>query len=203
MDWTRRLAMATAVVALAVGVGACGDDDSAGDGGAPTTEAVAPTTTGDGGAPTTEAVAPTTTVPELTSGGACESAQRIADIDDEVDVIVRDHLTPVLSSGDPTGRESAFQTFLAEYQELLVNRLNEIAVAYDHLATEVPEALTDAVETLRSGSEQLSAVILEAHSADELSSGFGALGDVPAKNAEATLRVDEYTRAECDIVLAD
>lgn len=64
-------------------------------------------------------------------------------------------------------------------------------------------ALRDAVRTLQSGSEQLSTVILEAESADELSSGLGALGDVLAENAEATLLVDEYTRAECDIVLAD
>jgi hypothetical protein len=188
MTLNRRLATAAVFVALAVGLGACGDDDPADDGDAPTT-----------GAGATE-----TKTPESASGDAiCAGAERIAAIDDEVDVIVRHHLTPVLSGADPAARDSAFQAFIDEYQELLVNRLDEISAAYDDLAGAVPEDLTDAVRTLQSGSEQLSGVILEAESADDLSSGFAALGDVSAETAEATSLVDEYTRAECDVILAD
>jgi hypothetical protein len=190
MNWTQRLALSGAVVVLALLGSACGGDDadSAADDDAPiTTE------------PEPAATSPTTSAATSTSGGACEAAERIVAIDDEVDVIVQDHLTPVISGGDA----AAFETFLAEYQDLLVTRLDEIAAAYEDLASAAPDDLTDAVETLESGSEQFSAVILEAETLDDLSSGFAALGEEVTENADATQRLDEYTRAECDLVLAD
>lgn len=194
--------MIALALALAATLSACGGEDDE-----PETSAASPSPT-TAESPTEEASPTTAASPSTATEGdhpACEPAQRISDLDDEVTNTLTQELTKLLAaagSGQPPSDEE-FQAFLTQVQTVVEEKVPDLVAAYDDFAASLPPDLSDDAETLRdftvTFTEQLAQLTPEElKNVDKLlqsPEAFEAVG--------ATLALDKFTQKECDIVLAD
>lgn len=146
---------------------------------------------------------------EGTEDGAavCDAARRIADLDDEVQGVVNDELQGFLgAAGEPGSAEATegFEQLITAVEEVADQRLPELEDAYAELEAGLPEELAADAATVRDFTVQFLEVLRGVETPDDLEAAFTDLTETGAVEAgQATLRLDEYTRRECDIVLAD
>ena len=180
----RRLALVLALTFLAA---ACGDDDdSGGDDASATTEA------GSDGSDRSDG-----------DGDACGLLERITELDDESEAILDDTLGPALASGDPAQAEAAFQDFLDAFVPFAEEKLPTLIDAYEELADVVPEDLRSDVLRLSAFTGGTLEGLAEAESVEDIEALFTDDPQAATEAGQATLRIDEYSRDTCDIVLAN
>jgi hypothetical protein len=180
-----------AVLALALAAAGCGDDDDGdGDEGASdTTEASDADDGGDGG--------------DAGDGDACALLERITDLDSQSEGILNDTLGPALAGGDPEAAQAAFDEFLEQFRPFAEEQLPDLVDAYDGLAEAVPSELRADVEELRDFTAETLEGLAEAESVEDVEALFTADPERATGAGQATLRIDEFSRDECDIVLAN
>ena len=136
---------------------------------------------------------------------ACEPAQRIADLDDQVTNTLTEELnellTQVASGGQPS--DAQFQEFLTNVQKIVQEQVPDLLAAYDEFAATLPEDLAKDAETLREFTADFTEQIAqlspeELENIDKIFQGPEAI-----EAAGATLALDQFTQKECGIVLAD
>ncbi len=163
--------------------------------------------------PSQEATSPSPEVttspgsPSPTGGDhpACEPAQQIADLDDEVTDTLSAELQQILAriaSGEQPS-DAEFEAFLAKVQAVVDEKVPQLVEAYDAFAEEVPQRLVKDVEIVRdftvNFAEQLAQLAPdELDQIDKLFEGPEAL-----EAAGSTFALDQFTQKECGITLAD
>lgn len=176
------------VLALALAA-ACGDDDDTDEGASDTTEASDADDGGDGG--------------DGGDGDACGLLERITDLDSESEAILNDTLGQALASGDAEAAQEAFDEFLEQFRPFAEEQLPDLVDAYDGLAEVVPEDLRADVEELRDFTAETLSGLADAESIEDVEALFTADPERATGAGQATLRIDEFSREECDIVLAN
>lgn len=123
---------------------------------------------------------------------------------------VRGELNPLLSevqtaaqTGDDAAADAAFDQMVSTLQSLNPTTLEPLLDAYDRLAEAAPELAADA-QRLRDLTADFGQAMADADSADEVLAAVEDVVDQQGVEAgSAALRLDEVSRAECDIVIAD
>ena len=135
---------------------------------------------------------------------ACEPAQRVSDLDDEVTATLTEELTKLVSASGTAGiSDEQFNDFIAKVKAVVSEQVPELLQAYEDLAAAVPQNLAKHAEVLAKFTESFTQTLLELDAesiknVDELlqtPEAFEAVG--------ATFALDKFTQKECGIVLAD
>lgn len=120
----------------------------------------------------------------------CDAAQQISDLDDESDALISDQAT------------SAEE--LRTGMDQVVALVPELEAAYGQLRQALPPEQHANVDTVVAFTKDLMGRFAAAQDAQQLADVARNLDPVQATAAaKATLALDEITRAECDIVIAD
>ena len=186
---------ALTVAACVALIAACGgDDDSNGNGNAAGTSSVSPATS---------------TSTDRAGDGMCEAFRDIADLDDQFQGELNSLLSEVRTkaqTGDEAAAEAAFDQMVSTFQSLIPTTLEPLLDAYDRLAEAAPELAADA-QRVRDFTADFVQAMADVGSADEVFATVGDAVDVVEQQGveadSAVLRLDEVSRAECDIVIAD
>lgn len=186
---------ALTVAACVALIAACGgDDDSNGNGNAAGTSSVPPATS---------------TSTDRAGDGMCEAFRDIADLDDQFQGELNSLLSEVRTkaqTGDEAAAEAAFDQMVSTFQSLIPTTLEPLLDAYDRLAEAAPELAADA-QRVRDFTADFLQAMADVGSADEVFATVGDVVDVVEQQGveadSAVLRLDEVSRAECDIVIAD
>jgi hypothetical protein len=180
--------MVAACVALIAACGG-GDDDSNGN------------TAGTSSVPLA-----TSTSTDRADGGMCEAFRDIADLDDQFEGELNSLLSEVRTAaqtGDEAAADAAVDQMVSTFQSLIPTTLEPLLDAYDRLAEAAPELAADA-QLVRDFTAGVGQAMANAGSADEV---LATVEDVVQQQGveagSAVLRLDEVSRAECDIVIAD
>jgi len=175
--------MAVVIAVLIAAPLGCGDDDSTGSGDGSASEAS-----------------------RRPRDRMCDAFRAISDLDDEIQGKLNALLTPVLQAerdGDDARAVAAADEMKREMRGLLDSVLPGLIDAYDQLAEAAPRLAND-VATLRAFTVQFTESVVDAATPAEISvvlKDAAQAGGIKA--GLATLRLDEVSRADCDIVLAD
>lgn len=196
---SRRALSALFLVALVLaGCGGNGDDGDE----AATDDTVEERTT------TTEAT--TTTDGSSEGEGAdsdlCDAAQRVSDLDDESQGLLNDSLAEVMAraqAGDQEGAAAALDDMLVDVRAFIDEGLPPMVAAYDDLERSVPDHLAADVALVRDFSVDLAREMAEVEDFQQLQGIITEQQEKVSDVVEAVFRLDELTREECDIVLAD
>jgi hypothetical protein len=106
-------------------------------------------------------------------------------------------------TGDEAAADAAFDQMVSTFQSLNPTTLEPLLDAYDRLAEAAPELAADA-QRLRDLTADFGQAMADADSADEVLAAVEDVVDQQGVEAgSAALRLDEVSRAECDIVIAD
>ena len=203
-----RLTALILVVTLAL-LAACGGDDDGGGDQASGNEA---TTAGDDDGTTTGATGTTAADAADGEGGAegdsevCDAAQRLSDLDDETQGVVNDSLSQVLAqanAGDEAAADAALADLLDEIRPFIDERMPDLVAAYDDLEATVPPDLAADVVTIRDFTVELVDAIADVSTVAELEAVVTERMETINVVSEAVLRLDQFTRDECGIVIAD
>ena len=186
---TRRSPWLVLLVAVFASLlGACGgDDDDGGDAdGATTTEAADDGDEGGGG-----------------DGDMCDLFQQINDLDDQSQAVVNESLAGVVQAQNEEEAEAAFDAFAAQFGPFAEEELPGLLNLYDELADAVPDDRREDVELRRDFTADFLEGLRDASSAQELVALLSAAPEQAQSAGQATLRLDELSRSECDLVFAD
>jgi hypothetical protein len=180
--------MVAACVAL---IAACGGGDDDSNGNTAGTSSVPPATS---------------TSTDRADGGMCEAFRDIADLDDQFEGELNSLLSEVRTAaqtGDEAAADAAVDQMVSTFQSLIPTTLEPLLDAYDRLAEAAPELAADA-QLVRDFTAGVGQAMANAGSADEV---LATVEDVVQQQGveagSAVLRLDEVSRAECDIVIAD
>ena len=183
-----RALMVAACMAL---IAACGDDDSKGNGNAAGTSSVPRATS---------------TSTDRADDGMCEAFRDIADLDDQFQGEFNSLLSEVLTAaqtGDQAAADAAVDQMVSTFQSLIPPTLEPLLDAYDRLAEAAPELAADA-QLVRDFTAEIGQAMSDAGTADEILATVEDVAEQQGVEAgSAALRLDEVSRAECDIVIAD
>jgi hypothetical protein len=182
-----RALMVAACVAL---IAACGgDDDSNGN-----------------AAGTSSVPRATSTSTDRADDGMCQAFRDIADLDDQFRGEFNSLLSEVLTAaqtGDQAAADAAVDQMVSTFQSLIPTTLEPLLVAYDRLAEAAPELAADA-QLVRDFTAEIGQAMSDAGTADEVLATVEDVAEQQGVEAgSAALRLDEVSRAECDIVIAD
>lgn len=181
----RTLIFAACVVLIA----ACGGDDS--NGSAAGESSVADTTTTSG---------------DRADDGLCDAFRDIAEMDDQFQGELNSAISQVVNaaqSGDEAAAEAAVDEMVSTLQSLLPTIVEPLLDAYDRVAEAAPELAADA-RLVRDFTGDLGQAMADAGSADEVLATVESAAEQQGVEAgSAALRLDEVSRAECDVVIAD
>jgi hypothetical protein len=179
--------MVAACVAL---IAACGGDDDS-NGNAAGTSSVPPATS---------------TSTDRADNGMCEAFRDIADLDDQFQGELNSLLSEALTAaqtGDQAAADAAVDQMVSTFQSLIPTTLEPLLDAYDRLAEAAPELAADA-QLVRDFTAEIGQAIADDGSADDVLATVEDVTDQQGVEAgSAVLRLDEVSRAECDIVIAD
>jgi hypothetical protein len=108
-----------------------------------------------------------------------------------------------VQTGDETAADAAVDQMVSKLQSLIPTTLQPLLDAYDRLGGAAPELAADA-QLVRDFTADVGQGMAAAGSADEV---LAMVEDVVEQRGveagSAVLRLDEVSRAECDIVIAD
>lgn len=173
-----------AVIALSVAaVAGCSDDSS------------------DDAASITAARDDATTTTSGPAGEVCTHLQAVSDYDDESRALADIALTPALAAPTQEEREAGFLDYMHQYVSLLESTQPAMIATHDALAALVPAELAPDVVTMRDFNVFLANGLADASTIADAEAVFA--GERARAVTEATLRVDEFSRETCDIVIAD
>ncbi len=148
---------------------------------------------------------PGTTVPSGGSGGSgsqsalCRAAQAVQDLDDQSNATMNGTMGSILNGGS-SDLEDEFQAAIKAMAALLP----ELTARYDELEAAVPERYKSDVRTLSDFTEEFMQAMADATSIEDLMRVTNDIDQSKAMAAAAaTFRLDELTRKECGIVIAD
>ena len=178
----KRAAIACALIVLAACGGGGDDDDADAD--------VEPTTT------------TTTAVSAAASDDVCDAARAIAEEDDQFQGELNGILQRIAAASSTEEAEAALEEIgpaLAALDE------QPLLDAYARLEDELSGELRDAARTLRTFTASFLADIRAATSAEEMVAVVDAISTDPATAdaGRAALTLDEWSREECEVVIAD
>ena len=152
--------------------------------------------------------APATTAPPGGSSGSggsgsesdlCRAARAVRDLDDESNATMNDTMGSILE-GDTSDLDAEFRAAIAAMSALLP----ELTAHYDDLEAAVPAEYKADVRTLSDFTESFMRAMAEATSIEDLMRVTNQIDQSEAMAAaSATLRLDELTRRECGIVIAN
>jgi hypothetical protein len=181
-------------------LGACGDDDSGGDGGDTATTAGVDAGTGDG-----DSDDDGTDDSAAGSDEMCSLFERVSEIDAETNAKVGRVVTSILSLDPETDDMEAEQRRLIEELQAIVAEIDaeEISDLYTRLAEVVPEDLRDDAIALRDGTLEILEILagLEVEDLDDFQSQFNTPGAMAA--GEAALALGELSQSECGVSIAN
>lgn len=137
----------------------------------------------------------------------CAAFQAIADADDEFEREMNGMLAPVLAAaeaGDQVAADEAADAVAVQMQVMLADFLPDVLGAYDHLAVVAPN-LADDVTIVRDFTDEVGRALANAGgSLDEFNQAVEEVaGPGAIVAASATLRLDEVSRTQCGIVIAN
>lgn len=144
----------------------------------------------------------TTATTEPAGDEICDALQAVRDFDDESQAVLEESLPPLLAA-TPEEADAAFSVFLEQFQPFVEENLADLLANYDTLAALVPEEIGDDVVELRDFTASFAGGLADATSRDEVEALFTGDPEQTTAVAEATLRIDEFSRDTCDIVIAD
>lgn len=144
-----------------------------------------------------------TTTAEQAGDEICAALQAVRDFDDESQAVLSESLPPLLAATTPEEVDAAFSVFLEQFQPLVEENLPDLLANYDALAALVPEEISPDVVELRDFTASFAGGLADATSRDEVEALFTADPELATAVAAATLRIDEFSRDTCDIVIAN
>ena len=152
--------------------------------------------------------APATTAPPGGSGGSggsgsqsdlCRAAQAVRDLDDQSNATLNGTMGSILD-GSASNLEGEFQAAIKAMAALLP----QLTAHYDDLEAAVPESYKADVRTLSDFTEEFMRSMAGATSIEDLMRVTNQIDQSEAMAAaQATFRLDELTRKECGIVIAN
>lgn len=145
----------------------------------------------------------TTATTEPTGDEICEALQAVRDFDDESQAVLEESLPPLLAATTPEEVDAAFSVFLEQFQPFVEENLADLLANYDALAALVPDEIGDDVVELRDFTASFAGGLADATSRDEVEALFTGDPEQATAVAEATLRIDEFSRDTCDIAIAN
>jgi hypothetical protein len=170
---------------------ACGDDDANGDSNAVGTSSASTTASRS----TDEA-----------NDAMCGAFRDIASLDDRFQGEFNSAVSDVIAAaqaGDEAAADAAVEQMVLELQSLIPTTLEPLLDAYDRLADTAPELSAD-VQLVRDFTADVGQDMADAGSAEEVLAIFEDAAEEDGVAAgSAVLRLDEVSRAECDIIIAD
>lgn len=136
----------------------------------------------------------------------CEAFRDIAFLDDRFRGELNSALSDVIAAaqaGDDAAADAALRQMVVELQALIPTTLEPLLDAYDRLRDAAPQLAADA-QLVRDFTAEVGQGMADAGGAEEVLAVFedAAEGEGVAVGS-AVLRLDEVSRAECDIIIAD
>lgn len=172
-----------AVLVLVPTAAACSDDSADDDASATTTA--------------------TTTAAEQPEGEVCDELRAVRDFDDESQALLEESIPPLLSATTPEEVDAAFAVYLQQFQPFVEENLPDLLETYDALAALVPDEIGLDVIALRDFTASFAGGLADATSRDEVQALFDSVAEQATPVAEATLRIDQFSRDTCDITIAN
>lgn len=134
----------------------------------------------------------------------CELVEQIQALDESSQALINDLLLEMGQAQDQRAMRRAFREGMRQWHQKAGEDLPLILNTYERLERAVPERLAEDVSIVRSFTADLFDVMSEMESVkdfENLGSEIARLGGIEA--GQASLRLDQYTRAECDISIAN
>jgi hypothetical protein len=148
----------------------------------------------------------TSTSTDRADDGLCEAFRDIAALDDQFQGEVNSLTSEVVTAaqtGDEAAAAAAVDQMATAFQSLIPTTLKPLLDAYDRLAEAAPELAADA-QLVRDFTAEIGQQLADAGSVDVVRAIFEDMAEEEAlEAASAVFRLDEVSRAECDIIIAD
>ena len=132
----------------------------------------------------------------------CDAARAVADLDDDFQGEVNDVIQTLLAAPSQAQADVALEDLVSRLQAMDLDPLLE---AYRQLETSLNGEPSDAARTLRTFTERFADDLRGASTSDEIVELLEGMASDEATVAagRAALNLDEWSRATCDVVIAD
>ena len=142
---------------------------------------------------------------EAAAADACTHAETVASLDDEMQGEVNDALSSLLADGEPSEADidAALDQLRAAFDDIAASA-EPLLEAYRSLADELEGDLSEAATTLETFTADFIEKLGEVETEDDFDQMIESVSGREAMAAgQASLTLDEWSREECDVVIAD
>lgn len=142
---------------------------------------------------------------EASAADACTHAETVASLDDEMQGEVNDALSSLLADGEPSEADidAALDQLRAAFDDIAASA-EPLLAAYRSLADELDGKLSEAATTLETFTADFIEKLGEVETEDDFDQMIESVSGREAMAAgQASLTLDEWSREECDVVIAD